>query len=305
MISLRQIEYLVALSETKHFRKAAEKVGVSQPTLSTQLSTLEKQLGIQLVERSRSSVIITPLGEEVLSIGKRILHDAQTILDLAASQNGQLIGSIRLGLPPTVSPYLLPLILPELHREHPKLKLYIREEYPLDLPASLLNGTHDVILTPLPLNHADFQVHPIFREPLYVVLSDEHPLASKDKIEPSDLQGESVLALERGHQLHDQVNRLCEEYGAQLRFDYEATSLDTVHQMIAMGMGISFLPGLYVQSSLSNIQGTLVKQLSTSPPSRTLGLAWRSMSMRDDDFALLESFIRKTISQHFQGFTLV
>ena len=172
-------------------------------------------------------------------------------------------------------------------------------------PASLLNGIHDVILTPLPLNHAEFQVLSIFREPLYVVLSEEHPLARKEKIAPSDLKGEAVLALERGHQLHDQVNLLCEEYGANLRFDYEATSLDTVHQMIAMGMGISFLPGLYVQSALSNIQGTLAKQLTGAPPSRTLGLAWRRTSMRDEDFAALDSFIRQVISQDFKGFTLV
>ncbi len=305
MPSLRQIEYLVALSETRHFRKAGEKVGVSQPTLSAQILALEEKLGVQLVERSRSSVLFTPAGRQILTIGRRILRDVQEVRDLAASQKGELAGSIRLGLPTTISPYLLPHMLPELHRTHPDLKLYVREQVPQDLPRALAEGTHDIILTPLPVTSAELHVEPIFREPLYVVVPQDHRLAEKGIVERSDLTGESVLALERGHQLHEQVNALCEEFGAQLLFDYEGTSLNTLHQMVAMGMGISFLPGLFVKSTLGKSSGVVALELKGRTLYRAIGLVWRRASVREADFSALKSFIRRTVERRFKGFALL
>lgn len=305
MPSLRQLEYLVALDEARHFRKAAEKVGVSQPTLSAQLSTLEQRLGVQLVERSRSSVLLTSVGKQVVAVGRRVLRDVQEIRDLTASQRGSLGGTVRLGLPPTIGPFLLPQVLPALHRAYPDLKLYVREEVPDSLPGALADGVHDLILMPLPVHSADFHCVPIFREPLYVVVPEDHVLAAKGYAERSDLSGEAVLALERGHQLHEQVEAICDEFGARLLFDYEGTSLDTLRQMIAMGMGVSFLPGLYVEAALGRQSGVVALELRGRQLYRTVGMAWRRTSARESEYQVLLGFVRDTVAREFTSFTLL
>lgn len=146
MPSLRQLEYLLAIDEQRHFRRAAAKVGVSQPTLSAQISTLEQTLGAQLVERSRSRVLLTPVGNEIAVIARRMLRDAQEIRDVATHKLGEPGGTIRLGLPPTIGPYLLPRVIPRIHRAYPDLKLYVREDMPLNLPEGLDIGKYDVII---------------------------------------------------------------------------------------------------------------------------------------------------------------
>ncbi|MGI9384579.1 MAG: LysR substrate-binding domain-containing protein [Methyloligellaceae bacterium] len=299
MPSLRQIEYLVALDDARHFRKAAEKVGVSQPTLSAQLRALEQRLGVQLVERSRSSVLLTPVGRQVLAAGRRILRDVQEIRDLAAGQRGTLGGTIRIGLPPTIGPYLLPRMVPELHRKYPDLKLYVREEIPNALPGALADGVHDVILIALPLRRDDFNCVAMFREPLFVVVPEDHALAAKGFVERSDLNGEAVLALERGHQLHEQVEAICDDFGARLLFDYEGTSLDTLRQMIAMGMGLSFLPGLFVETSLGRGTGVVALELKDRSLYRTIGMAWRRTSARENEYQALLGYVRAAVEREF------
>ena len=305
MPSLRQIEYLVALSETLHFRRAAERVGVSQPTLSAQLSALEERLGVQLVERTRNSVLITPVGRQILASGRRILRDVQEIRDVAASQQGELTGSIRLGLAPTIGPYLLPQFLPDLHRKYPDLKFYVREQVPNALPAALADGTYDMVLMALPVTNSDLVSVPIFREPLFVIAPQDHPLAEQGHVERSDLAGQSVLALEQGHQLHEQVSAICEEFGARMRYDYEGTSLDTLYQMVSMGMGISFLPGLFVRSALARSRGAVALELKGRSLSRTIGLVRRSTSERQTDFDTLLTYIRRTVERSFKGFPIL
>ena len=150
MTTLRQLEYLDAIDKTRHFRRAAEKVGVGQPTLSAQINTLEKRLGVQLVERSRSAVLLTPIGEKVLNLGRVALRCAREIEEIAASHRGDAGGMIRLGLPPTIGPYLLPRMLPQLHRDHPEFKIYVREDVPNRLSDALSEGVYDSILSPLP-----------------------------------------------------------------------------------------------------------------------------------------------------------
>jgi LysR family hydrogen peroxide-inducible transcriptional activator len=292
----------VALAEARHFRKAAERAGVSQPTLSAQLAALEERLGVQLIERSRSSVLVTPIGQKVLDVSRRLLRDAQEIRELAASHRGEFGGVIRLGLPPTIGPYLLPRVLPDLHRTHPRFKIYIREQAPSRLPDALADGAHDVIVTPLPLPNADFACTPIFREPLYIVMPEDHPLAQKPAIERSDLGGLAILALERGHQLHEQVEAICEEFGARMLFDYEGTSLETLREMTALGMGVSFLPGLFVTTALGPRSGVVARELKGRSLYRTIGMAWRRTSARDAEFRLLLGFIRKAIERDFDAF---
>ncbi|MEM8785195.1 MAG: LysR substrate-binding domain-containing protein, partial [Pseudomonadota bacterium] len=245
------------------------------------------------------------VGKEVLGIAERMLTDAQSIRDVADSQRGAHAGVVRMGLPPTVGPYLLPRILPRLHRAYPDLQIHVREEKPAALPERLLAGRHDLALLPLPVQTADLEVHPLFREPLFVVVPDDHKLAMQGFVTKEDLRDEPVLALEPGHQLHEQVEALCEDFGARLLFDYAGTSLETVSQMIALGMGISFLSGLFVETSLSGRSGITVLTLKDRALYRTLGLAWRRTSVRRREYEILAGEMGKTIETDFPGFARV
>ena len=178
MPSIRQLEYLLAVNEHRHFRRAAGKVGVSQPTLSAQLLALEQRLGVQLIERSRARVLLTPVGQEVVEIARRILRDVQEIRDVATHQLGRPGGTIRLGLPPTIGPYLLPRVIPRIHRTYPDLKLYVREEVPHGLPASLEQGVHDVIIMPIPVRAEGLSKPPNLKE-----IDDEVEQLNKEKEE--------------------------------------------------------------------------------------------------------------------------
>ena len=300
MPHLRQLEYLVAIADTHHFRRAAERANTTQPTLSEQLKALEDRLGAQLVERTRSRVVMTPLGLQVTEIARRMLADANEIRSLAASGGRELSGVVRLGLPSTIGPYLLPRVIPELHRAYPELKLYVREELPHDLPRALDAGTHDVVITLLPVAGAEFVCRPLFREPLHLAVAADHPLASQGFARRSDLEGQDVLALGPGHQLHDVVMSLCEEFGARLRNDYEGTSLDTLREMVAMGLGITFLPGLYVQTVA--VRDSTIRTLDLEGRSvyRTVGMLWRRSSARQEGYQSLAQLIRKTIEQEFK-----
>lgn len=305
MPSLRQLEYLIELDRHRHFRRAAEALGVSQPTLSTQLRAMEERLGLELVERSRSSVLITPVGAQVVEIAQRMLRDHQQIYDLVKTAGAPLGGVVRLGLPSTIGPNLLPLILPELHRAHPDLVLHVREDVPRNLPQSLSHGGHDLLLVPLPVQGPDLTTQPIFREPLYLALAEDHPLASKETLTRKDLRGQRVLTLERGHQLQEQVAAMCDEFHAELAFDFEGTSLDTLSQMVAMGTGITFLPGLYVERVGRSQDGIVIRELSGRAITRTVGAAWRVSSARADDFELLIQFIRAAVAKNFPKFMLL
>lgn len=305
MPSLRQLEYLVELSRERHFRRAAQKLGVSQPTLSAQLKAMEERLGLDLIERGHGSVLITPAGERMVEIAIRMLRDRQEILDIARASSEPLGGLVRLGLPSTIGPHLLPLILPQLHRNHPGLALRVREDVPRSLPEGLSAGRHDLLLAPLPLIGPDLASQPIFREPLYVAMAEDHPLAAAAALTRSDLSGQRVLTLEQGHQLQEQVAAICEEFGAELALDFEGTSLDTLAQMVATGVGITFLPGLFVERALHGQTGIVVRTMTGRQLSRTIGAAWRKTSSRTGDYQLLIQFIRGAVAQHFPRFTLL
>ncbi len=305
MPNLRQLEYLVALSETLHFRRAAERTNTTQPTLSEQLKALESRLGAQLVERSRNRVLLTGFGEQVVQIARRMLADADEIRSLARSEGKGLAGVIRIGLPPTIGPYLLPAVIPQLQKRFPDLKLYVREEVPSLLPQELHDGRYDLILSLLPAKWADLECEPLFREPLFLAVSRDHPLASGGSVSRRDLEGVDVLALGKGHQLHDAVLALCEGFGANLRYDYEGTSLDTLREMVAMNLGVTFLPGLYVNAVASKDDNLRVLKLEGPQVYRTAGLMWRKESARGASYMELASLLRAQIRKHFSGLTVV
>lgn len=305
MPSLRQLQYLLAVDDQRHFRRAAAKVGVSQPTLSAQLNTLEQTLGAQLVERSRSRVLLTPVGREIAEIARRILRDVQEIRDVATHKLGEPGGTIRLGLPPTIGPYLLPRVVPRIHRAYPDLKLYVREDVPLNLPDGLDQGKYDVVIMPVPVRDEGLEMVRLFREPLHLVVPADSDLSARDQIERRELKNRSILTLETGHHLREQVQSLCEEFGAELRSEFEGTSLDTVRQMVGMGMGLSFLPGLYVHSVLSRDNSVKSIGLKGRALYRTIGLLWRDTSARKPEFEQLAQHIRDTVRRSFSQFHIL
>jgi LysR family hydrogen peroxide-inducible transcriptional activator len=295
MPTLQQFRYLVAVADTLHFRRAAETVYVTQPTLSTQLRELEDKLGVQLVERSRSGVTLTPVGKAVADRARGVLRDVADITALARAGADPFEGTIRVGIVGSLGGYFLPLVLPELHAAYPRLKFYVREGLADDLTARLRDGTLDLLFFPLPVEDAALRSVPLFHEPLLVVMPTEHPLAGERVFPREGLRGETVMTLESGHRLHDTVAELAEEAGAVLSLDYEGTSLDTLRQMVATGLGLSILPALYVRSEVGRAALVTARPLPEPQPGRDIGLVWRRTTARGDAFETLAVAIREAL----------
>ena len=305
MPSIRQLQYLVTLSEELHFRRAAERVHVTQPTLSMQIQQLEKRLKVALVERGSANVTLTPLGREIAARARTVLAEVNDIIDLATSSQHGLHGTIRLGVAPTLGPYLLPHIVPQLHTGHPDLRLYVREDKPSELQAQLQSGAFDLIISPLPINHAELEVEKVFREPLLIVAAHDHPLALRKKVAPGDLKGINILTIEKGHHLHEQVRRICDEFGANLLRDYEGTSLDTLRLMVGMGVGVAFLPALYVRSEIGDRGEVATLAIKAASLHRQVGVAWRKRSVHAEKFAEVAELIRQTASERLREVTVI
>jgi LysR family hydrogen peroxide-inducible transcriptional activator len=265
--------------------------------LSGQLQELEERLGVQLVERSRSRVVMTAIGQEIAARAKRILGEVDDIVELARYGGAPFGGTIRVGVLPTVGPYLLPHLLPDLHRIYPYLKLYLRERVSMTLLEGLNDGTFDVLLVPVPVSGVDLVTVPLYREPLLVALPRDHPLTQKKAIERVDLQGETVLALEPGHRLHEQVHEICARFGARMSLDFGGTSLDTLRLMVGLGMGLAFLPSLYVRSEIPKDDDVVVRPLRTRPPNRVIGMVWREKSVRTAEFSVLVDLFQRILSE--------
>jgi len=298
MPTLQQFRYLVALADTAHFGRAAERCHVSQPTLSGQLKELERRLSAPLVERDRrAQVILTPIGRAVVARARRVLRDVEDIKDLARRGGPDPAGTIRLGTLPTLGAYFLSLVVPDLHRSFPDLKLFVREGTAETLLASLDDGQLDALLFPLPVRAGHLDATPLVREPLVIVVPADHPFAGLDAVPRERLAGETVLALEPGHRLHAQVQAICDDVGAQLSHDFEGTSLDTLRLMVGMGMGLAFMPVLYVRSEALKDPAVAVVPLAGEPPERRVGLVWRRQSARREAFLTLAAAIRRVFAE--------
>ena len=305
MPTLQQMRYLVAVADTLHFRRAAEMVNVTQPTLSAQLKELELRLGAQLVERTRNRVMLTSVGREITDRARRVLRDVQEIKDLARVSSRPLGDTIKLGVVQSLGPYLLPLLVPDLHESHPDLRFYVREALPDTLVDQLETGALDLLFYPLPLDRSDLVTMPVFHEPLRVVMPHDHPLTAKDPVDRKDLRGETLLTLERGHRLYDQVRSLSDEFKADLSHDFEGTSLDTLRQMVAMGLGISLLPILYIRSEVARERLVVDRAIRGVEPSRLIGMVWRKGSVRDEEFRDLAQIIAGILSARAPEVTVV
>ncbi|MDG2175716.1 MAG: hydrogen peroxide-inducible genes activator [Gammaproteobacteria bacterium] len=298
-ITLKQLRYYLVAAKYISLRQAARELKISQPSLSAQIQKLEETLGIELFERKRKGVTLTPLGRDLLKQAQQAVNSAESIIDAANFASKGPSGTFRLGASPTLGPYALPWILPEVHKKYGGVKFFVREEVPDDLAEGLYNGRFDLIMTTLPLKEEGITVMPLFREPLYLVLNRQHPLAKHTAIEGSQLAGQEILALEEHHLLFRQVEDLCKQFNAELLRDYEGTSLDSIRQMVYMEMGLAFLPALYIRSEIKDRDELTVLSVAGEFIYRQHALVWRDTSPLRVFYRELGEFFREIVKRQF------
>lgn len=294
MPTLRQLRYLVAVAETRHFGRAAALCHVSQPTLSAQLQTLEARLGVLLVERSRHQVALTPLGREMAARAQAVLDQVDEMVELARRGRKLLEGRLRLGVLATLGPWLLPLVLADLRERYPELVLEPREGTPAELQALLAQGELDVLIDQAPLVDAAFLAEPLFAEPLRLALPAAHPLAGGAALALRELP---ILTLGPRYRLHETVSAWCATHGLALCADYAETSLDTLRLMVGLGHGAAFLPALYARAAAAADPTIRLLPLGAGEPERTIVLAWRRRAGRAEAYRVLARFLRATLRE--------
>ncbi len=282
--TLRQLEYFVALAERLSFRKAAEACHVSQPALSAQIAQLEGLLGVQLFERGHGGVTATRAATALLAEARQILAATERLGDLAASFGAPLSGPLRMGVIPTVGPYLLPKVLPAVYRAFPDLRLFLREEMTGNLVEQLAEGKLDVLLLAIDVELPGLTTLPLFFDPFLLAVSVTDELAGGECADVADLEGRSLLLLDEGHCLREQTLPLCEESGGSELSGFRASSLGTITQMVASGLGITLLPELALERELAAVPGLRALSFGADGPCRQVGLAWRAQSTRADEF---------------------
>lgn len=290
--TIKQLRYFTTVVETGSFRSAAERLGVSQPTLTAQIAAMEKVLETTLLERSRTGAVASPVGRIVLPHALAILHECHEISNLAHIATRSPSGAHHLGVPYSLGPYLLPDVIPEIHRAFPSLRLFVKEEPPQNLERGLRDGAYDLILTPLPLESPEFVYERLFSEPMHVVAPPDHRLASRRNIRQEEFAGENFLVIGERHRFFNYVQKLAEQYGFRLLRDFEGTSLDTVRQMIGTGIGLSFLPALYIRSEILSHDDVTVLDLGFELPKRDIVIAWRPRSQQKHLYMQILRIIR-------------
>ena len=285
--SIRQLESLVAVADTRSFRRAATNLGISQPALSAQVQAAEQILGVQVFERDRRSVLITPAGEDVVSRAREALIAIDAVGDAARRRSEPLVGALRLGVIPTIAPYWLPALLPEVHRRFPKLELILREDQTSRLLTLLAAGQLEIALLAIPVP-GDFTTAPVAREGFVAAAPRGAPLIkNRGKLTEKDLDDQTVLLLEDGHCLRDQALEVCKRAGAVESVEVRATSLPTLVQMVAGGLGVTLLPEASIPSLVQKHGPVALAEFAKPVPGRNIGLAWRTSSGRLREFRLL------------------
>lgn len=285
---MQQLTYLVALADHGHFGKAAVACHVTQPGLSNQLRELERRLGCALVERSPRAVRLTDAGTVIAERARRVLRDVDDLADVARSASAALAGPLRIGLIPTVAPYVLPQVVRLVLEEHPAAALHVTEERTADLLVGLRAGELDVVVVALPLSGTDLAYTTLVEDPFFLAVASRHPLASAEEVSIDQLRTQQVLLLDEGHCLRDQALAICSIVGT-ISTSVAATSLPTLVQMVAAGQGVTVLPSTAASVEAGKGRGICLVPLSDAPK-RSLALVWRASSPRRDlyrDLALL------------------
>lgn len=284
--SFRQLDYIVALEDLRHFGRAAARCHVSQPTLSMQVAQLEQGLGVTLFERTAAGVVPTPLGSDIAHRARIILAQLDDVVRLAEADTGRLGGLVRLGTIASLGPYFLPHFVRAVHRQHPGLKLYISEDRPVDIERAVEEGVIDCALGPAPAN-ADLTFRLIGTERIWLGIPAEHPLSRCATIGLADLAGVPFLSLGVGHRLSETLRALAQAADARIVDDYAGTSLDSIRQMVSIGMGLSIFPDLYAQAELRDAEDIVLRAVTGWEGQRRFGVYWRSGAGRQRHFEVL------------------
>jgi LysR family hydrogen peroxide-inducible transcriptional activator len=279
-VKLKDLRYLVAVADTRHFGRAAERCFVSQPTLSTQLKKLEEYLGVQLIERQPKRVALTAAGEEIVARARHILEASDEVVTLARAHRDPLAGALRIAMLPTIGPYLLPRVARELRKALPRLDLRLYEYTTAAMLARLRAGEIDLGMLALPVDLDGLEARELYDETFLVAVPATHPLAKRPTIRLQDLQHETLLLLEDGHCLRDQALAVCGQVGMHEKQDFRATSLETLRQMVAIGAGVTLLPELATHGAYGHARGVVVRPFARPAPLRKIGGVWRKTTAR-------------------------
>jgi LysR family transcriptional regulator, hydrogen peroxide-inducible genes activator len=294
--SLQQLRFLCALADRGHFGRAAESCAVTQSTLSGGIKELEARLGVTLFERSHRNVMLTSRGKEIVARARRLLADAEELMEVARDAHEPLSGPLRFGVIPTVGPYVLPSLLPHLGTALPQLKLFVREDQTAVLLDKLMSGDLDIVLVATPYDLGDVEAVEIHEDPLVVAMPRHHPLGRRPVVERDELTGQQLLLMEDGHCLRSQSLRVCRIVDTVGNEVFHATSLRTLVQMVAADLGITLMPQIAVGAELASTQNVVIRPISPDRPSRTLVLAWRQTSSRGGEFRVLGNLLRDCLN---------
>jgi len=294
-VNLRDLQYIVALADTGHFGAAAERCHVSQPTLSAQVKKLEDYLGVALFERQPRRVVPTSVGITVIERARTVVRAAEEIRELARGSRDPLVGKLRVGLIPTIAPYLLPRIATQLRKSLPDLRLLLQELQTAPLLAALRQGELDMGILALPADTQGLDTRSLFAEAFVVAMPRKHPLSARKRLKPADLAGEPLLLLEEGHCLRDQALEACGHLATPAEQDLRATSLETLRQMVAMGLGITLLPRLAAEGPMASPRGLEIRPFAPPPPTRVVGAVWRPSTTRKPAIEAVCEVIEKAL----------
>ena len=279
-MNLRDLRYLVAVADTRHFGKAAEQCHVSQPTLSAQIKKLEDYLGVELIERHPRGVMLTEVGKELVARARQVVRESDELVHLARDFRDPLAGKLALAMIPTIGPYLMPLVARKLRKQLPRLRLMLHEYRTAPLLERLRDGELDMGILALPVDLDGLAVTELYREDFVLALPSSHELAKKSGVKLADISGSELLLLEDGHCLRDQALEVCSRLNVHESQDYRATSLEMLRQMVASGWGVTLLPKLATTGPFANAKGMTIKAFASPAPHRVVGAVWRKSSAR-------------------------
>ncbi|WP_429812307.1 LysR substrate-binding domain-containing protein [Ensifer sp. B1-9] len=290
MLTLRQMRYFEALASVRHFGKAAELVHVSQPALSAQIMEMENHLGVKLVERSRSGVFLTRKGEEVLARARAILAEVDLLEQSARASAGTLEGRIRIGVIPTLAPYLVPRLVPHLRSVYPAIEIELKESVTSRLVGDLGEGLLDAVVAALPIDAEGLATKPLFSDRFYMAMADDERNILMSPLTEDQVDVEQLLLLEEGHCLRDQALAVCSTAGKRRLVSFGATSMTTLLQMVANGMGMTLIPEIAIATEAARNSIRIVP-FAAPEPAREIGLVWRRSSPRERDMEALAAAI--------------
>lgn len=294
-MNIRDLEYLIAVDEERHFHRAAERCFVSQPTLSGQLKKLEQELGVLLVERSNRQVSMTEAGQAVLTHARTVLAEVNAIKVTANYFHDPMVGDIRVGIIPTIAPYLLPIIMAKLNKAFPKLKIWLYEYQTHILLEKLQKSELDFLILALPIEKHDFTELDLFREPFRLAVKKNHSLAKKKQINMGDIAQQELLLLEEGHCLRGHILDVCLLAGVKEQGQYHATSLETLRHMVGEGMGMTLIPELAVPARTTKADEIRYIEFSDPKPNRRIGMLYRKNSYREETFNNISELIKSVL----------